>query len=186
MLPHSSWNWSNPVGAAPCCWGELEEYHSGKWLKVQHWCHIGWFRQHQMDNLNKGFWHKVFCYVLFFLSFLLINRSGNSAAHAAAKYALACLSSLCLFQGNLPATLAFVCEEDARTLSVFCLIYWRFIKKKKKRMKKYRVRPFGHLEKGEEWSPTERVRKNWERYTVKKRAVNEKKREVFSLLKLYL
>ena len=64
---------------------------------------------------------------------------------------------------------------------------WDTLKEeKKKRMKKYRVRPFERLEKGEEWSPTERVRKNWERYTVKKRAVNEKKKEVFPLLKLYL
>ena len=33
---------------------------------------------------------------------------------------------------------------------------WDTLKEeKKKRMKKYKVRPFSHLEKGEEWSPTE-------------------------------
>ena len=32
----------------------------------------------------------------------------------------------------------------------------------------------------------ERVRENFERYTVKKRAVSKKKKKVFSLLKLYL
>ena len=84
-----------------------------------------------LDGLGNTRWTistKVFdikCFAMSFSSclFFWIKRSGNSAAHAAAKYALACLSSLCLFQGNLPATLAFVCEEDARTLSVFCLIY---------------------------------------------------------------
>ena len=52
-------------------------------------------------------------------------------------------------------------------------------------MKKYKVRPFGHLAKGEEeksQEKIERVRENCERYTVRKRAMNEKKKRVFSLL----
>ena len=66
---------------------------------------------------------KVFdikCFAKSFSScfFFWINRSGNSVAHATAKYALACLSSLCLFTSNLPTTLASVCEEDASALSV--------------------------------------------------------------------
>ena len=84
-----------------------------------------------LDGLGNTRWTistKVFdikCFAKSFSSclFFWINRSGNSAAHAVAKYALACLSSLCLFQGNLPASLASVCEEDALALSVFLLIY---------------------------------------------------------------
>ena len=45
--------------------------------------------------------------------FSWINRSGNATAHVTAKYALNCLGSLCFVPGNLPATLAVVCEEDA-------------------------------------------------------------------------
>ena len=51
-------------------------------------------------------------------SFFWINRSGNAAAHAFAKYALACFSSFCLLPGSLPADLASVCLEDALALSV--------------------------------------------------------------------
>ena len=69
--------------------------------------------------------YDIKCFAMSFSSclFFWINRSRNSTAHATAKYALACLSSLCLFQGNLPASLASVCEEDALALSVFLLIY---------------------------------------------------------------
>ena len=45
--------------------------------------------------------------------FSWINRSGNAAAHVTAKYAINCLGSLCFVPGNLPASLAVVCEEDA-------------------------------------------------------------------------
>ena len=45
--------------------------------------------------------------------FSWINRSGNAAAHVTAKYAINCLGSLYFVPGNLPASLAVVCEEDA-------------------------------------------------------------------------
>ena len=62
--------------------------------------------------------------------FLWINRSGNAAAHATAKYALACLSSFCLLPSNLPTDLASACLGDALALSVsFWLIYWSLSKK---------------------------------------------------------
>ena len=51
-------------------------------------------------------------------SFLWVCRSGNVAAHEAAKYALVSLVSFCFVSGNLPASLASVCKEVALSLSV--------------------------------------------------------------------
>ena len=72
------------------------------------------------------------------LFFFWVKRSGNAAAHEAAKYTL--LSSFSFSSGpsNLPASMALACKEDA--LAVFvssCLwnIYCRLSKKKKKKRK---------------------------------------------------
>nr|POE53107.1 hypothetical protein CFP56_13651 [Quercus suber] len=49
--------------------------------------------------------------------FLWVKRSGNAAAHEAAKYTLMSCSSFSFFPGNLPASVAFACKEDALSLS---------------------------------------------------------------------
>ena len=52
--------------------------------------------------------------------FSWINRSGNAVAHVTTKYSIDYLGSLCFVPGNLPASLAVVCEEDA----LVCLSFW--------------------------------------------------------------
>ena len=66
-------------------------------------------------------------------SFLWVCRSGNAAAHEAAKYALVSLVSFCFVSGNLPASLASVCMEDGLSLSgSVWFIILLFTKKKTK------------------------------------------------------
>ena len=45
--------------------------------------------------------------------FFWVKRSGNAAAHEAAKYALESFISFCLCLDNLPARMASACKEDA-------------------------------------------------------------------------
>ena len=42
-----------------------------------------------------------------------VKRSGNTAPHEAAKYALEFFISFCLCSDNLPARVALACKEDA-------------------------------------------------------------------------
>ena len=48
--------------------------------------------------------------------FFWVKRSGNAAAHEAAKYALESFISFCLCSDNLPARMASACKEDAQAL----------------------------------------------------------------------
>ena len=48
--------------------------------------------------------------------FFWVKRSGNVAAHEAAKYALESFISFCLCLDNLPARVASACKEDAPAL----------------------------------------------------------------------
>ena len=62
-------------------------------------------------------WAKSFVSCLFFW----VKRSGNTAAHEAAKYTLMSCSSFSSCSDNLPASVATACKEDALALSVsFC------------------------------------------------------------------
>ena len=50
--------------------------------------------------------------------FFWIKRSGNTAAHEAAKYTIMSFSSFSFCVGNLLAFVAFVCLGDAQALSI--------------------------------------------------------------------
>ncbi|KAL0006983.1 hypothetical protein SO802_008485 [Lithocarpus litseifolius] len=54
--------------------------------------------------------------------FLWVKRSGNAAAHEAAKYTLLSCSSFSFVQCNLPASVASACKEDALALSFSCFL----------------------------------------------------------------
>ena len=46
--------------------------------------------------------------------FFWVKRSGNAAAHEAAKYALESFISFCLCSDNLPTKVASTCKEDGQ------------------------------------------------------------------------
>ena len=48
--------------------------------------------------------------------FFWVKRSGNAAAHEAAKYALESFISFCLCSDNLPARVTSACKEDGQAL----------------------------------------------------------------------
>ena len=48
--------------------------------------------------------------------FFWVKRSGNAAAHEAAKYALESFISLWLCSDNLPARVTSACKEDGQAL----------------------------------------------------------------------
>ena len=48
--------------------------------------------------------------------FFWVKRSGNAAAHEAAKYVLESFVSFCLCSDNLPAKVASACKEDGQAL----------------------------------------------------------------------
>ena len=134
------------MGSSPSQGRELEGDHCGKQLQTLYWFYPWPLGLPPMGYLLCGVWHsvvgKLLCLVFVFF---WVKRSGNAAAHEAAKYTL--LSSFSFSSGpsNLPASMALACKEDA--LAVFvssCLwnIYCRLSKKKKK---------IGSSEKSIEW-----------------------------------
>lgn len=50
--------------------------------------------------------------------FFWVKRSGNAAAHEAAKYTLFSCSSFSFYPSHLPASVASTCKEDAHALSL--------------------------------------------------------------------